>query len=122
MESIKSVKPLSTEFSVSKLTIIKWVAGFNMEGRLVAGTLSVRETPKTYIVIDPQSDEYEALRWAVNFRTNFFKDKMYDTEREAIMACVEKYDAAACVAKVDYDRAINKFETARDGLAACDAS
>ena len=107
---------------MNELTLAKWAAGFNSDGKFVTGTLSVRETAKKYILTNPNIEEYEALAWAVGFATHFFKDKLHDTEREAIQACLLEYDAKACVAKTDYDKAIKKFADVRAAMQACDAS
>jgi hypothetical protein len=107
---------------MSNITLTKWVAGFDIDGRFITGTLNVRETPKKYIVIDPTIEKYGDLAWVIGYSTQFFKDKMFDTEREAIQASVLEYDAQACVAKADYDKAAKKFTDARAALQVCDAS
>jgi hypothetical protein len=93
---------------MSKITLVKWVAGFDINSEFIVGTVNVRETPHRYIVIDDTTDEYRRVEFVIHYSKKLLKDELFDTKEEAIRACMMKWNAIAQVAKLDYSKAIQK--------------
>ena len=109
---------------MSEITLRKWVAGFNINQRFITGEVNVRETAHRYIVIDKDSINYARMAYSLMYVTSLRKDQLFDTEAQAVIACLEVWDGYAHVAKLDLDRAVKKIRDMQahlDGLAS-DAS